>query len=58
MSPGAQVIEMKELPFSQFHWMPSPKPKMYHTKTFKLFYGVPEETELKIIPYREQMENE
>lgn len=53
VNAGAQVIEMKELPFSQFHWMPSPKPDMYHTKTFKMFYGVPEDTELKIVPYRE-----
>lgn len=48
-----QTITLKELPFSQFLWMPSPKPDMYHTKTFKMFYDVPKETELKIVPYRE-----
>ncbi|MDN3450129.1 hypothetical protein QMA09_08000 [Planococcus sp. APC 3906] len=26
VNAGAQVIEMKELSFSQFHWMFSPKP--------------------------------
>lgn len=44
-------IELRELPFLQFHWMPSPKPNLYHTKTFKMYYNVPTETEIEIIPY-------
>ncbi|PSL40665.1 hypothetical protein B0H99_104127 [Planomicrobium soli] len=51
VAEGEQKIDLVELPFPQFHWMPSPKPKMYHTKTFKMFYDIPKETELNIIPF-------
>lgn len=51
VTDGEQKVELTELPFPQYHWMPSPKPKMYHTKTFKMFYGIPKETKIKIVPF-------
>lgn len=51
-----QKIELQELPFTQFHWMTSPIPNLYQTETFKVYYGVPKNTEIEIIPYDQWIE--
>ncbi|MBS4218955.1 hypothetical protein KHA96_11575 [Bacillus sp. FJAT-49711] len=51
VSNNKKIVELRELPFPQFHWMSSPKPRKYHTKVFKRFYGVPSDTKIKLIRY-------
>lgn len=46
-----KVVEMTELPYPQFHWMPSPKPEMIHTPMFKKFHDISNDVQIKIIPY-------
>lgn len=51
-------IVMRELPFPQYHWMPTPKAILTsHSRTFKIFYDIPTETEIEVIPYFKSQRN-
>ncbi|MGG3272400.1 DUF6056 family protein [Priestia aryabhattai] len=47
----AKVIEISELPYPQFHQMSSPRPGWYQATTFKILYKIPNDVEIKVVPY-------
>src|SRR5690606_16026446 len=53
-----EVIEVRERPYRQFHWMSSPLPHLYQGTTFKKYYNIPNDVEVKIIPYRKWRDKE
>lgn len=47
-----KVVEMRALPYPQFHHMSSPNPKSkFQYESFKRLHKVPKDVEIKIIPY-------
>ena len=51
LKKNEEVIEITELPYPQFHWMPTPVKTLGHRHHFKVLYNVPADTEINIIPY-------
>src|SRR5699024_5131198 len=47
---GAEVIELTEVPHSQFLWMSSTK-REHFKNMFKEYYNVPEDTKIIFVPY-------
>lgn len=47
----AKVIELTRLPYPQFLWISTPYIPGYQYETFKRFYHIPADTDLKIISY-------
>lgn len=54
---GKDTIVVIRLPYEQFHWRSVPNVPSFQYHTFKLFHGIPEESELKMISYEEWREN-
>lgn len=46
-------IVLTRLPYEKVLWASTPHPQGNHTPFFKMFYNIPDDVELKVIPYNE-----
>ncbi|MCM3089353.1 DUF6056 family protein [Bhargavaea ginsengi] len=46
-----QTVEITELPYPQYHWMPTPLPGNSHIEHYRNYYGIPDSTDIIVQPY-------